>query len=214
MASGGSDPPRFAPPHDTGTDARRTADGSVPADTTPPLPQDASGLPEPSAAATVAGGSGASPGNASRRAEQSAVAELTTLVRTLAASVRELRADGQRCATQLGRCRCRRPVGPGPLTQHRQTPRPRATGPGRAGPPPQRRRWPRGVRGCDRIPTPAPRGLPMTTSRHETPAAAAAAAATAPAPGAAAFARGAAPARGSPIGQLRSQWWSSPGRSP
>jgi len=93
MASGGADPPRFAPPHDTGTDARRTADGSVPDDTTPPPPQDASGLPDPTAAATAAGGSGASPGNASRRAEQSAVAELTTLVRTFSASVRELRSD-------------------------------------------------------------------------------------------------------------------------
>jgi len=93
MASGGADPPRSAPRHDTGTDARRTADGSVPADTTPPHPQDASGLPDPTAAATAAGGSGASPGSASRRAEQSAVAEITTLVRTLFAYVRELRAD-------------------------------------------------------------------------------------------------------------------------
>jgi len=93
MASGGADPPRFAPPHDTGTDARRTADGSVPADTTPPPPHVASNLPDSSAAATATGDSGASPSNGSRRVEQSAVAELTTLVRTLAASVRELSAD-------------------------------------------------------------------------------------------------------------------------
>jgi len=93
MASGGGDPLLFAPPHDAGADARRTADGSAPAATIPPLPQDASGLPDPTAAATASGGSGASLGNTSRRAEQSAVIELTTLVRTLAASVRELRAD-------------------------------------------------------------------------------------------------------------------------
>jgi len=92
MASGGADPPRFAPPHDTGTDARRTADGSVPADTTPPPPQGASNLPDPAAAATATGDSGASPSNASRHAEQSDVAELTTLVRMLAASVREVHA--------------------------------------------------------------------------------------------------------------------------
>ena len=93
MAIGGADPPRFAALHDTGTDARRTADGSVPADTTPPPPQVAANLPDPAAAATAKGDSGASPSNASRHAEQSAVAELTKLVRTLAASVRELRAD-------------------------------------------------------------------------------------------------------------------------
>jgi len=93
MASGSVDPPPFVPAHDTGTDARRTTDGSVPADTTRPLSQDALGVPEPAAAATAAGGPGASPGNASRRAEQSAVSELTTLLRTLAASVREQRAD-------------------------------------------------------------------------------------------------------------------------
>jgi len=93
MASGGAEPPRFAPPHNTGTDARRTADGSVPADTTPPPPQGASNLPDPAAAATATGDLGASPSNASRRAEQSAVVGHTTLARTLAASVRELRAD-------------------------------------------------------------------------------------------------------------------------
>jgi len=93
MASGGADPPCFAPPHDAGTDARRTADGSVPADTTPPPPKGALNLPDPAAAATATDDSGASPSNAGRHAEQSAVAELTTLVRTLAASVRELRAD-------------------------------------------------------------------------------------------------------------------------
>jgi len=93
MASGGADPPRFAPPHDTGADARRAADGSAPATTTPPLPHDASGLPDPTAAAPASGGSGASLGDTSRRAEQSAVAKITTLVRKLAASVRELRAD-------------------------------------------------------------------------------------------------------------------------
>jgi len=87
MASGGADPPRFAPPHDMGADARRTADGSAPAATTPPLPHDASGLPDPAAAAPASGGSGASLGNTSRRAVQSAGADLTTLVRTLAASV-------------------------------------------------------------------------------------------------------------------------------
>jgi len=92
MASGGADPPRFALPHDTGADGRRTADGSAPATTTSPVSHDASGLPDPIAAAPASGGSGASLGNTSRRAEQSAVAELTTLVRTLAASVRELRA--------------------------------------------------------------------------------------------------------------------------
>ena len=88
MASGGADPRRLAPPHDTGTDARRPADGSVPADATTPPPQDASRLPDP-----IAGGSAASPGNSSRRAEQAGVAELTKLVRTLAAAVRELQAD-------------------------------------------------------------------------------------------------------------------------
>jgi len=93
MASGGADPPRFAPPHDAGPDARRTADGSVPADTTPPPPRGASNLRDPAAAATATGDSGASPSNAGRHAEQSAVAELTTLVRTFAASVRELRVD-------------------------------------------------------------------------------------------------------------------------
>jgi len=93
MASGGADPPRFAPPHDTGTDARRTADGSVPADTTPPPPHAASNFPDPAAAATATGDLGASHRNAIRRAEQSAVAELTTLARTLDASIRELRAD-------------------------------------------------------------------------------------------------------------------------
>jgi len=92
-ASGGADPPRFAPPHDAGTEARRTADGSVPADTTPPLPQGASNLPDPAAAATATGDSGASLSIAGRQAEQSEVAELTTLVRTLATSVRELRVD-------------------------------------------------------------------------------------------------------------------------
>jgi len=85
--------PALAPPHDAGTDARRTADGSVLADRTPPPPQGASNLPDPAAAATPMGDSGASPSNAGRHAEQSAVAELTTLVRTLAASVRELRVD-------------------------------------------------------------------------------------------------------------------------
>jgi len=92
MASGGADPPRFAPPHNAGADARPTADGSAPAATTPPLPHNASGLPDPTAAAIASSGSGASLGNTSRRAEQSAVAELTTLERTLAASVPELRA--------------------------------------------------------------------------------------------------------------------------
>ena len=93
MASGGADPRHFAPPHDTGIDARCTADGSVLADTTPPPPQGASNIPNPAAAATATGDSGASPSNAGRLAEQSAVAELTTLVRTLEASVRKLRAD-------------------------------------------------------------------------------------------------------------------------
>jgi len=102
MASGGADIPLFAPPHDTGTDARRTADGSVPVDATPPLPQNASNLPEPTAAATAAGGSGASPGNASRRAEQSAVAELATLVHSLTASVREQPADVTTLRDQTG----------------------------------------------------------------------------------------------------------------
>jgi len=93
MASRGADPPLFVPLHDMGTDARRTADGSVEVDTTFPPPQVALSLLDPTAAATVAGDSGASPGHASRRAEQSAAAEISTVVRTLAASVRELRAN-------------------------------------------------------------------------------------------------------------------------
>jgi len=93
MASGGADPPRFAPPRDAGTDARRTADGSLSADTTPPHLQGAWNLPDPAAEATATGDLGASPSNAGRHAEKSAVAELKTLVRTLAASVRELLVD-------------------------------------------------------------------------------------------------------------------------
>ena len=102
MASGGADLPRCAPPHDTGTDARRTADGSVAADTTPTLPEDASSLPKPAASATAAGGLEASPGNPSRRVEESVFAELTTLVRTLAASFREPRADVTTLRDQTG----------------------------------------------------------------------------------------------------------------
>jgi len=114
MASGGADPPRVAAPHDTGTDARRTADGPAPADTTPPPPQVASNLPDPAAAATAKGDSGASPSNASCRAEKSAVAELTTLVRTLAASVRELRADVTTSRDPAGRLPMSTASGPRP----------------------------------------------------------------------------------------------------
>jgi len=114
MASGGADPPRFAPPHDAGTDARRTADVSVPADTTPPPPQGASNLPDPAAAARATGDSGASPSNAGRHAEQSAVAELTTLVRTLAASVRELRVDVTTLRDPTGTLAMSTPSGPRP----------------------------------------------------------------------------------------------------
>jgi len=202
MASGGADPPRFAPPHDTGTDARRTADGSVPVDTTAPPPQVASSLLDPTAAATVAGDSGASPGNASRRAEQSAVSELSTLVRTLAASVRELRADVTTLRAPTGTLSMSTASGPRP------------TDPTPANSPAPRDR-PRSRRsaastsplaslsgGRDRIPTPAPCGPPVTTSRQGTPAAATAAAATAPDPRAAAPTRAEAPARGSLVGQL------------
>jgi len=115
MASGGADPPRFAPPHDTVTDARRTADGSVPVDTTPLPPQVASKFPDLAAAATATGDSGASPSNASRRAEQSAVAELTMLVRTLAASVRELRADVRTLRDPTGTLPMSTASGPRPI---------------------------------------------------------------------------------------------------
>ena len=100
MASGGADPPRFAPPHDAGTDARRTADGSVPADTTPFPPQGASNLTDPAAAATARGDSGASPSSVGRHAERSAVAGLTTLVRKLATSVRQLRSMLTTCCSR------------------------------------------------------------------------------------------------------------------
>jgi len=196
MASGGADPPRFASSRDAGTDARRTADGSVPAISTPPASQGASNLPDPAAAATATADSGASPSSAGSHAEQLAVAELTTLVRTLAASVRKLRAE----VTTL-----RDPTGTLPMSTA-SGPRPTDPTPANTPAPRDRHRSHRSAASTSPLASRSARERsdsdsrfsrpPMTTSHHRTLAAVAAA--TAPDPRVAAATRADAPTRGAP----------------